>query len=142
MELQKLHHRFTLNIRPSDLYLDRVLNPAQHEEIGRATPAQLIDACGIIPDFFCHACQIADPLTLDNIAARMDEVYKFGGFCYPFGGTVDPETGVYQSDHDEDPDLPPLARFTFEGFACYVYENAITAIVDLSTLERKIARFD
>ena len=59
----------TLNVRPSDLLLDRVFNPARDEQIGGATPAQLAEACGIIPDFFCQACMVADPLTLDNIAA-------------------------------------------------------------------------
>ena len=81
----------------------------------------------------CQACMNADPLTLDNIAAGMDEAYQFGGFCYPFGGTVDDHDGTYQSEHDDDPALAPLARFIFDarsrvGFECFVYEYGLTAI--------------
>ena len=84
----------TLNIRPSDILLDRVFNPAQDADIGGATPKQLAEACGIIPDFFCQACIEAAPLTLDAIAAGMDNAYQFGGFCYPFNGTVDDHNGT------------------------------------------------
>ena len=132
----------TLNVRPSDLLLDRVFNPARDEQLGGATPAQLAEACGIIPDFFCQACMTADPLTLDNIASGMDDAYQFGGFSYPFSGTVDDHDGTYQSEHDDDPALAPLARFIFEGFECFVYEYGITAIRDRATRQTKIARFD
>lgn len=132
----------TINVRPSDLLLDRVFNPARDEQLGGATPAQLAEACGIIPDFFCQACMSADPLTLDNIAAGMDDAYQFGGFCYPFSGTVDDHDGTYQSEHEDDPALAPLARFIFEGFECFVYEYGITAIRDRATRQTKIARFD
>ena len=137
----------TINVRPSDLLLDRVFNPAQDKQLGGATPAQLAEACGIIPDFFCQACMTADPLTLDNIAAGMDDAYQFGGFCYPFNGTVDDHDGTYQSEHDDDPALAPLARFIFDarsrvGFECFVYEYGITAIRDRATRQTKIARFD
>jgi hypothetical protein len=135
----------TFNIRPSDLLLDRVLNPTRDADIGSATPALIIEACGIIPDFFAHACMAADPLTLDEIAHHMDEAYQFGGFRYPFGGSVTP-AGVYQSSHDDDPDMPPLARFLFDtdpgGFECFVYHYGIAAIRDRATGETKIARFD
>jgi hypothetical protein len=131
----------TFNIRPSDLLLDRVLNPTRDADIGSATPALIIEACGIIPDFFAHACMAADPLTLDEIAHHMDDAYQFGGFRYPFGGSITP-AGVYQSIHDDDPDMPPLACFTFEGFECFVYHYGITAIRDRATRETKIARFD
>jgi len=132
----------TINVRPSDLLLDRVFNPARDEQLGGATPAQLAEACGIIPDFFCQACMTADPLTLDNIAAGMDDAYQFGGFCYPFNGTVDDHDGTYQSEHDDDPALAPLARFIFEGFELFVYEYGIAAIRDRATRQTKIARFD
>ena len=69
-----------MKLRPSDVVLDRVFNPAADDQLGGATPAQLAEACGIIPDFFCQACLMAAPLTLDNIAAGMDSVYQFGGF--------------------------------------------------------------
>lgn len=132
----------TFNIRPSDLLLDRVLNPTRDADIGSATPALIIEACGIIPDFFAAACcSTSEPLTLGIIAAAMDAEYQFGGFCYPFGGSLT-DAGVYQSSYDDDPDMPPLACFTFEGFECFVYHYGITAIRDRATRETKIARFD
>jgi len=132
----------TFNIRPSDLLLDRVLNPTRDADIGGARPADIIEACGIIPDFFAAACcSTSEALTLDIIASAMDAEYQFGGFCYPFGGNITP-AGVYQSSHDDDPDMPPLACFTFEGFECFVYHYGITAIRDRATRETKIARFD
>ncbi len=132
----------TLNVRPSDILLDRVFNPAGDDDLNRATPANLAEACGIIPDFFCQACMSADPLTLDNIAAGMDNAYQMGGFVYPFGGTIDDHDGTYLTEWQNDDDLPPLARFIFEGFECFVYIHGITAIRDRATRETKIARFD
>jgi len=132
-----------MKLRPSDVVLDRVFNPAADDQLGGATPAQLAEACGIIPDFFCQACLMAAPLTLDNIAAGMDSVYQFGGFnAYPFKGSIDDHDGTYQSEHEDDDALPPLARFIFEGFECFVYEYGIAAIRDRATRETKIARFD
>ena len=131
----------TLTFRPSDVLLDRVLNPAGDFMLGDCEPEHLIEACGIIPEFFAQACLSADPLTLDAIAAGMDNAYQFGGFCYPFNGTVDDHNGTYQSEHDDDA-LLPLARFIFEGFECFVYEYGIAAIRDRATRATKIARFD
>ena len=132
-----------MKLRPSDVVLDRVFNPAADDQLGGATPAQLAEACGIIPDFFCQACLMAAPLTLDNIAAGMDSAYQFGGFnAYPFKGSIDDHDGTYQSEHEDDDALPPLARFIFEGFECFVYEYGIAAIRDRATRETKIARFD
>jgi hypothetical protein len=132
-----------MKLRPSDVVLDRVFNPAADDQLGGATPAQLAEACGIIPDFFCQACLMASPLTLDNIAAGMDSVYQFGGFnAYPFKGSIDDHDGTYQSEYEDDDALPPLARFIFEGFELFVYEYGIAAIRDRATRETKIARFD
>jgi hypothetical protein len=137
----------TLTFRPSDLLLDRVLNPAGDLMLGDCEPEHLIEACGIIPEFFAQACLSADPLTLDEIANQMgvlryiDEAYSFGGFRYPFGGDIT-ASGVYQSEHETDEDLPPLARFIFDRFECFVYEYGIAAIRDRATRETKIARFD
>jgi len=135
----------TLKIRPSDFVLDRVLNPAADRRIGSARPGDIIEACGIIPDFFCAACITAsngrEPLTLDAIADGMDAEYQFGGFCYPFGGSLDAD-GVYHADNDEDEPLQPLCRFGFENrFFCFVYDYGITAIRELDG-PAKIARFD
>ena len=130
-----------MKMRPSDVILDRVYNPAADDQLGKATPAQLAEACGIIPDFFCQACLMASPLTLENIADGMDDAYQYGGFsAYPFPGSIT-DFGIYQSD-DGDDDMPPLVRFIFDGFECFVYQYAITAIRDRATRQTKIARFD
>jgi hypothetical protein len=131
----------TLTFRSSDILLDRVLNPARDFMLGDCEPEHLIEACGIIPEFFAQACLSADPLTLDEIANQMDEAYSFGGFRYAFGGNIT-LSGVYQSEHPTDDDLPPLARFIFDRFECFVYQYGIVGIRDRATRENKIARFD
>ena len=131
----------TLTFRPSDVLLDRVLNPAGDFMLGDCEPEHLIEACGIIPEFFAQACLSADPLTLDEIANQMDEAYSFGGFRYSFGGNIT-LSGVYQSEHPTDDDLPPLARFIFDRFECFVYQYGIVGIRDRESREHKLARFD
>jgi hypothetical protein len=131
----------TLTFRPSDVLLDRVLNPAGDLMLGDCEPEHLIEACGIIPEFFAQACLSADSLTLDEIANQMDEAYSFGGFRYSFGGNIT-LSGVYQSEHPTDDDLPPLARFIFDRFECFVYQYGIVGIRDRASLEHKLARFD
>ena len=135
----------TFNLRPSEFLLDRVLNPTRDATIGAARPADILEACGIIPDFFCAACiEISNgelALTLDGICEAMDEQYGFGGFgSYPWKGTVD-AAGVYHAANGEDDPMAPLARFSFEGRAvCFVYDYGVTAIcVDGQS---RIARFD
>ena len=68
--------KFTL--RPSDVVLDRVYNPTRSADFGDATPSQLAEACGLIPDFFAAACVRSLKLTLDNIADGMDDAYQYG----------------------------------------------------------------
>lgn len=136
----------SLNFRASDYVLDRVLNPARNSDIGATSPAYLIEACGIVPDFFCVACaQASDTvqgLTLDAVCDAMDDVYGFGGFSYPFAGTLDPD-GTYTAANGEDDPLPPLARFGFEGRVfCFVYDYGITAIRIGLDGPYRIGRFD
>jgi len=138
---------FEVNFRASDILLDRVLNPAKDADTGRNRPADLIEACGIIPDFFLEACHFAKDsetgLTLDNVCAGMDNAYQFGGFgSYPWKGTLD-HNGTYQADNDEDAPLAPLARFGFEGRVfCYVYDYGVAAVRIGLDGPYKIARFD
>ena len=138
-------------IHLADILLDRVFNPAGDPELARATPAQLLEACGLIPHFFCDACQQAetenpDGFTLKNIADAMDNLYQFGGFQYPWPGHVAAD-GVYTSAHAEDPPLSPLVRFTFSCFddvrwiECFVYQSGITAIRERGTASLFIGRF-
>jgi hypothetical protein len=96
---------------------------------------------GILPEFFIHATQaLGEDHTLDSLTEAMDEVYGFGGFQYPFGGTV-ADSGAYKSP--EDPDLQPYATIAYlDRFTMYCYPYAITAIRDNDTGETKIGRFD
>ena len=147
-----------LNFRASEYILDRVLNPNHDPDIGNARPVDLVEACGIIPDFFCTACCEAQQnrpawnegkTTLLDIANKMDDAYGCGGFAYntPTSGKLG-DFGVYS--YPDDPDLHPLARFSFEGrFFLYVYEYGICAIVDKKVPSKYkmspphyIARFD
>ena len=96
---------------------------------------------GILPEFFIHATQgSGDAGTLDQVTQAMDEIYGYGGFQYPFGGTV-ADSGAYQSP--EDPDLEPYATISYlDRFTMYCYPYAITAIRDNDTGETRIGRFD
>jgi hypothetical protein len=96
---------------------------------------------GLIPSFFVTAFERLhvneQAPSLDNVAQAMDDIYRFGGFCYPLGGSVDPD-GVYT--YPQDPDLYPLLKMTCEGLTLYVYEYGIVALTDgARTLT---ARFD
>lgn len=142
----------TVSFRPSMFLLDRVLNPAGDDDLNRWQPAHLLEACGVIPDFFVEACitaetESADAIDLDAIADGMDRIYQFGGFEFPWGGTVSPE-GVYHADNEEDAPLSPLVRFAYalnEGgraFELFVYDYGITAIRERGSDAARVARFD
>lgn len=96
---------------------------------------------GILPEFFIQATRVlGEDHTLDSLAEAMDEVYGYGGFQYPFGGTV-ADCGAYKSPND--PDLQPYATISYlDRFTMYCYPYAITAIRDNDTGETKIGRFD
>lgn len=139
-----------MTLRPADILLDRVLNPADDADVAQWRPEDLLDACGIIPDFFVTACITAeqenpDTLTLQHIADGMDRVYQCGGFQYPWPGKLDAD-GVYTSQYDEAPPLSPLVRFAFNSgarvFECFVYEAGITAIRERGNASLFIGRFD
>ena len=130
-----------INLRPSDILLDRVLNPTDDPVVGSATAAHVIESCGVIPDIFCQACLSSDPLLLETIADTMDNIYRFGGFVFAFDGAISPD-GRYCSGHEEDDDLAPLARFIYDRFELFVYPYAITALRDRVTRECKIGRFN
>jgi len=131
------------NIRTSELVLDRVLNPTDDKVIGAASGNDIVEACGLIPDFFCQAClniELFNDSDLKIVADGMDSIYGFGGFQYPWSGTITTK-GVYQSN-DEDPDMNPLALFRYAHMELFVYQYGVCAIRDTKTNESKIARFD
>ena len=144
--------------------MDTLINPTNNAEVGESFEFNILEACGIIPQFFEDACDaelkaamkaadagvrsyISLPRTLDFVASKMDELYQYGGFGdHPFDGEIRPD-GTYQSD-DEDPDMAPLAKFTcsdLDGHAwidLFVYDYAICAIRNRRSGGYKIARFD
>jgi len=95
---------------------------------------------GIVPEFFISATHGAEDATLDAVADAMDELYQYGGFRYPFSGTVDTD-GVYRAP--EDPPLEPYVTIGYLGrFTMYQYPYSIVALRDNDTGETKIGRFD
>jgi hypothetical protein len=125
-------------VRISAVVLDQTINPTRSEELSDADPERLIEACGLIPDFFAVACSTvyphrpmgADdaarlglphpplrdeygervPPPIDAVASAMDAEYGCGGFRFPFTGTVDAD-GIYCAD--DDPPLAPLVRYSY-----------------------------
>jgi hypothetical protein len=97
---------------------------------------------GLIPEFFMEAthAQRWPSDTLQLVADAMDSLYGYGGFRFPFGGTVT-DTGTYTTP--DDPDLTPYATITYlDKYTLYCYPYAITALRDNETGETKIGRFD
>jgi hypothetical protein len=70
----------------------------------------------------------------------MDALYHYGGFVYPFEGTIVDNKGRYLADNDDDP-LDPIARITKLGFTLWVYPYSIVGLMD-DKGNQKIARFD
>ena len=107
-----------------------------HEQYPEVTREYL----GLVPEFFISATQGAEEATLDAVADAMDEVYQYGGFRYPFSGTVDAE-GVYRAP--EDPPLEPYVAIQYlDKFTLYQYPYGIVALRDTDTGETKVGRFD
>jgi len=143
-----------LRLRPADIMLDRVLNPANDDDLNRWQPEHLVEACGIIPDFFCEALITAERenpegITLQHVADGMDRVYQFGGFQYPWPGKLDAD-GVYTAcaPYDDDPPLSPLVRFSFNCYErgrvmeCFGDEACIAVICVWGTASLIMGRFD
>ena len=135
----------TLNIRTSDIVLGRLLNPSQSGEYKAHRAIDMVEACGLIPDFFAQAClhleyESEEDHTIQTIADEMDRAYQYGGFSIGIDGEIAAD-GTFLSDGDDD--LAAICRYDYESrFYLYVYPYAITAIVDVATGESKIGRFD
>lgn len=98
-----------------------------------------IEALGLIPHFFERALYI-EGQPIQSVADKMDTLYHYGGFVYPFEGTIVDKKGRYLADNDDDP-LDPIARITKLGFTLWVYPYAIVGLID-DKGNQKIARFD
>jgi len=134
-------------IPPAWVFLQSETNPTGDAELAAVPEGRIIEACGIIPDFFLIAVlegmESRTGPTLESVSEKMDSAYGFGGFRYPFEGAVSPQ-GVYHSSFEEEGDapLPPLARFVQGMLECFVYQYAIVALRDRSTGDFKVGRFD
>lgn len=98
-----------------------------------------IEALGLIPHFFERALYI-EGQPIQSVADKMDTLYHYGGFVYPFEGTIVDNKGRYLADNDDDP-LDPIARIDKLGFTLWVYPYAIVGLMD-DKGNQKIARFD
>ena len=100
-----------------------------------------IEALGLIPHFFERALYI-EGQPIQSVADKMNYLYHYGGFVYPFEGTID-SNGRYISYNDfgDDDPLDPIARITKLGFTLWVYPYAIVGLMD-DKGNQKIARFD
>ena len=98
-----------------------------------------IESLGLIPHFFERALYI-EGQPIQSVADKMDTLYHYGGFVYPFGGTIVDNKGRYLADNDDDL-LDPIARIDKLGFTLWVYPYAIVGLMD-DKGNQKIARFD
>jgi hypothetical protein len=150
---RKMQNANVVELRTSDLILDRKFNPTRSVDYDLATPRQLMEACGIIPDFFAAAClqfenrraeSEADNVILSGlteIALSMNEAYGFGGFDLGEPRAHLDSEGRYF--YPNDPALSPLARFTYGLFELFVYEYGITALREMNNSQSTITgRFD
>lgn len=100
--------------------------------------ANALEAAGLIPYFFSDAVGKAGSKGFQAVADKMDSLYGFGGFSYPFDGFVDTTIGQYIAD-DDDP-LDALLVLQEGPYTLYVFPYAITALV--SGDSQVIGRFD
>ena len=157
-----------INMRVSDYILHRNLNPLKDKEYGKLTPDQLIEWCGIIPDFFAKAVTSEESAELiekalnaikDNkltdlgidllqntalfkVADKMDEAYGWAAFGNSVMTNIPSDFGIIFGTHGE-PDLNPLAKFNYEFLEVLVYEYGLVALRILGNSDSvKFGRFD
>ena len=99
-----------------------------------------IEALGLIPPFFERSLYI-EGQSIQSVADKMDSLYHYGGFVYPFEGTIVDNKGRYLADNDEDGPLDPIAKITKLWFTLWVYPYSIVGLTDTKG-NQKIARFD
>jgi len=157
-----------INMRVSDYILHRNLNPLKDKEYGKLTPDQIIEWCGIIPDFFAKAvtsdecaeliekalnAQKDKKLTdqgidflqntaLFKVAEKMDEVYGWSAFGNSVMTNKPSDFGIIFGT-DGEPDLNPLAKFNYEFLEVLVYEYGLVALRVFGKPDAvKFGRFD
>jgi len=155
-------------MRVSDYILHRNLNPLKDKEYGKLTPDQLIEWCGIIPDFFANAVTSEESAELiekacnaqkDNkltdlgidllqntalfkVADKMDEAYGWPAFGNSVMTNKPSDFGIIFGT-DGEPDLNPLAKFNYEFLEVLVYEYGLVALrISGKPNTVKFGRFD
>ena len=155
-------------MRVSDYILNRNLNPLKDKEYGKLTPDQLIEWCGIIPDFFANAVTSEESAELiekacnaqkDNkltdlgidllqntalfkVADKMDEAYGWPAFGNSVMTNKPSDFGIIFGS-DGEPDLNPLAKFNYEFLEVLVYEYGLVALrISGKPNTVKFGRFD
>jgi len=83
---------------------------------------QIQEALGLLPMWVMEY----NLLEKDDLVRHMQDSYGFGGL-YKFGGYVT-EHGNYCSAHEDDDDLPWIAKMKTKDGDVYFYEYAITAL--------------
>ena len=155
-------------MRISDYILNRNLNPLKDKDYGKLTPDQLIEWCGIIPDFFAKAVTSEESAELiekalnaqkDNkltdqgidflqntalfkVADKMDQAYGWPAFGNSVMTNKPSDYGIIFGE-DGEPDLYPLAKFNFEFLEVLVYEYGLVALRIFGKTDAvKFGRFD
>ena len=133
-----------IHIRPAKLLLSWQFDP--HKQYPFAVEESLRASCGVIPDYFERALSVCEKLDIETLAVIMDDLYGYGGFAaYPLKGELN-ANGLYSSEFEDDPDLPPYVALTSVDPArcdveCFVYPYGFVGLRD-SHGTTKIARFD
>jgi len=94
-----------------------------------AKKGDLVEACGIIPQFF-FAAAVENKKTAKEAYETMVSEYGFGDWSSTSWGTIDPK-GTYVSSSEGDQDLEPYMELVMlDGPTLYIYPHAILAVVD------------
>jgi len=133
-----------IKIRPAQLLLSWQFDPLKQYPF--AVEESLKASCGVIPDYFERALSVCEKLDIETLAVIMDDLYGYGGFAaYPLKGELN-ANGLYSSEFEDDPDLPPYVALASLDPArcdveCFIYPYDIVGLRD-SSGATKIARFD
>ena len=150
-------------VRTSDFILNKVLNPLKDKDYGKYTPDQLNEWCGIIPDFFSKSVldnvveinEVEKPnkstdlkkdylqnSILSKVADKMDEAYGYPAFGNSVMTNKPSDFGIIFGT-DGEPDLNPLAKFSFKFLEVLVYEYGLVALRIIGKPnDVKFGRFD
>jgi len=93
-----------------------------NSKVFEAPREHIQEALGLLPMWVMEY----NLLEKDDLVGHMQDSYGFGQL-YKFGGYVT-EDGNYCSEHEDDDDLPWIAKMNTKDGDVYFYEYAITAL--------------